>query len=594
MRQDDAIVRRGLLRKLVILTAGFFAIKSKDAIAFDKEKNQSPSNNNTNSIALNNLSIRETKSIGELIYISDFIEGSNVYNSNNAFSGFFTSAVKVGVRPDGYIHIQGPNCIWSRVINDCIYVEWFGARGDGVIDDSHAIYLANQCANNYGLPLKFSPNKKYLVSQSFQVDIARSSWHGGERSVLQWAKSPDGYALRVFSSQSVYSRTRVNNKVALSNLTILGGGIRDLYTSKAITVGGVEKSSSLFSFKNINIQGWEVNLYFDDNSWRIKVEDCLFLWGKILSKPQAVNSGECMFFSNCMFADNFSSTELHTGDWHYVSCSIDNHEIKVFGDACIYFDNGHIENPGRKNKKFTALGIYSENGSASVTNTRLIISSTPKIITTPIFYVMDKNKSLGLYINNLRYDQKHNFDPSLSDVEGVFLVGGEGKVVIDNMFTNMIDSNFVALSKTSNILLVNQDFKSNLQGWDSSGHVIVQNNVCRVSHNCLLLSGKSSVQQKIIIQSDEVITGGVWAKLSSNDNAILRISIKFIDPTGKAIISEGYEFSKKTEFDWEWIRLGAVSPKNVQYCLVSIFLESGPEGRSEAYIDGLVINKANR
>ncbi|HDZ0409374.1 TPA: hypothetical protein RRS92_005551, partial [Klebsiella pneumoniae] len=263
----------------------------------------------------------------------------------------FRSLPPKAITPDDIIYIEGANCIWGRVFDSFLNVEWFGAIGDGVTDDTKSIEKANNYAHKYELPLHFPTGKKYIVNGSFELDVAKTSWHGGDNSILHWSQSPSQFALRVYSSRSTYSHTHVNNKLALSNLTFLGGGIRNLYDAIAISLGGNEESSSLFSLKNINVQGWEINLFFNDNSWRIKIEDSLFLWGRILSKPNAKNSGECMYFSNCMFADNFSTTELYTGDWHYNACSIDNHEVKVFGDACVYFDNGHIENPGRKNNK---------------------------------------------------------------------------------------------------------------------------------------------------------------------------------------------------------------------------------------------------
>ncbi|ENK2740063.1 hypothetical protein AB3C09_004557 [Klebsiella variicola] len=588
MEKQYTPLRRRFLKKMALITAGCFALKNGEVNAVTE--NRKSAHSSDFAIFIKDLLSKKTNYIGEVISVTNYYANKDILESNISL---FRSIPPKTITPDDVIYFEGANCIWGRVFDSYLNVEWFGAIGDGVTDDTNSIEAANNYAHQCELPLHFSTGKKYIVNGSFELDVAKTSWHGGDNTILHWSQAPSQFALRVFSSRSTYSHTHVNNKLALSNLTFLGGGIRNLYDAIAISLGGNEESSSLFSLKNINVQGWNVNLFFNDNSWRIKIEDSLFLWGRILSKPNAKNSGECMYFSNCMFADNFSTTELYTGDWHYNACSIDNHEIKVFGDACVYFDNGHIENPGRKNNKFVAVGIYSKDASASVTNSRLIMSKTPKLITTPVFYVADENQSLGLYVNNLRCDQNTNFDPSATDAKGVFLVGGNGKVVMDNIFINIVNSSFIALSKNINTVLVNQLFENDLNGWSISGDATVQSNVCHVSEQCLLLTNKAKIEQKVMVRGREIITGGVWVK-APNEDTIVRIMISFVDADGNLKKGKNFVFQEKGKYDWQWIRIGAIAPVDDCYCIFSFSSFALTDTTTYAYFDGLVINKANK
>ncbi len=109
-----------------------------------------------------------------------------------------------------------------------------------------------------------------------------------------------------------------------------------------------------------------------------------------------------MVFDNCMFADNRSYTELHYGDWFFSKCSFDNHEVKLFGDANVFINQSHMENLWRKTTDFTIVSINSINSFASVIDSFIFISPTPKIINTPLFYVISDNEN-GLYVRNLRF-----------------------------------------------------------------------------------------------------------------------------------------------------------------------------------------------
>ena len=58
---------------------------------------------------------------------------------------------------------------WMRLVEDFILVEWFGAKGDGVTDDTIAFNNALGVAMQYKLPLTML-GKTYLISETILID----------------------------------------------------------------------------------------------------------------------------------------------------------------------------------------------------------------------------------------------------------------------------------------------------------------------------------------------------------------------------------------------------------------------------------------
>ncbi|HED1507135.1 TPA: hypothetical protein R4S70_004721 [Raoultella ornithinolytica] len=497
--------------------------------------------------------------IGECI----FLEKRNSSTDEFFFSAdFFISIPSVSNDLiDNVIYLKGVNCSWKRRLQDCIFVSWFGAKGDGVQDDTEAIAKANIAAHKEFLPLHFVPGLKYLVSKSYEIDVAKTSWFSNGLSTLKWIDGfNEDFAIRLFSSQEVYSQRFQNIKIAMKGLALIGGGITRLFKSAALRIGGDERNSSLFTVCSIAIQGWATAILFDNNSWRIKFSDCQFLWGNILASSDNKNSGECMVFDNCMFADNRSYTELHYGDWFFSKCSFDNHEIKVFGDSNVFVDQSHMENPGRKSPDFTILSVNSIDCSASVVDSFVFISPTPKIINTPLFYVVDGNNK-GLYLRNLQFKSTKNYNPSLGTEHALVLVGGEGKSVLENIRVSFDDKSYIALNKNNSSVLMNSRFQNGLRYWEFNDGVSYNKGYAKGLSDVISFSkNEAKISQSVSLRGSGVLTGGLMVNVISGE---LRLTLECFDSFGNVISTREWYCLASQYKQWSWLRIGEELPGNI-------------------------------
>jgi len=64
---------------------------------------------------------------------------------------------------------------WRAVLDDHIDVRWFGAKGDGVTDDTDAIYRATTEANKLGLTPKFKDRARYLLTGDTDIEFTNDT-----------------------------------------------------------------------------------------------------------------------------------------------------------------------------------------------------------------------------------------------------------------------------------------------------------------------------------------------------------------------------------------------------------------------------------
>lgn len=98
--------------------------------------------------------------------------------------------------------------------SQCISYEDYGAKGDGVTDDSDAIFAAHECANSKGLPVKAKSGAKYLIKkQNNKTAIIKTDtdWTGAEFIVDDSELPADTPRARswAFSVRDGYSATPI-------------------------------------------------------------------------------------------------------------------------------------------------------------------------------------------------------------------------------------------------------------------------------------------------------------------------------------------------------------------------------------------------
>lgn len=74
--------------------------------------------------------------------------------------------------------VQLTNELWANIVhNDEVNVSWFGAKGDGITDDSDVLNkIIEYCKNNNTNDIKFNSNKFYLLNKTIYINDLRSDF----------------------------------------------------------------------------------------------------------------------------------------------------------------------------------------------------------------------------------------------------------------------------------------------------------------------------------------------------------------------------------------------------------------------------------
>lgn len=566
MKMRDRVNRRFFVGSLMTFVTGNLFITKVQAD--EKElvvgKNH-PLSNEVISINISDIiNYQSRNNDRETILVSNEVSNSA---REERYSSFFVRKEKINRELiDGVMFIQGKDSVWERVIEGGIYPEWFGAQGDGKTDDTAAFIKANKIAHLYQVPLYLTAANVYCLSDSFTIDASKTCWTCMSKATLSWIQSNDNTpAIKLISTQSDYKKRHVNVTEVLSNISLIGKDIGALFNSPAIQVGDENTNSCLFTVKNVSIQGWKKTLLFAENAWRIKFENCQFLWGHIETIRKYQNSGECMVFDNCMFADNTSFTRLYYGDWNFIGCSFDNHEIKAAGNSNVFVVNSHMENPGRNSEYYVIGSVESSEAYLSVTNSFIFLNKKETIIKTTLFNIAEGNNS-GLYLDNVKIVLSDNYDPSKGH-EGVpLLIGGEGRGEIGKLF---IESKYLpCISKFDNVVFQNPMFSRKSSDWDLEGDV-AHNITSGVQGQSFLRmnSPKSSIGQMAIINDARIISGAIKFRA---ENCFADVVMIFFDFNKNEVFRDDLSAGVRLDDGWQLIKYSKNIPSGTRFISIKL------------------------
>ncbi len=386
--------------------------------------------------------------------------GSPVYVASSALSGS-TGAISVGYSQGGSGSVL--RTVTSK-LQETVSVKDFGAKGDGVTNDSAAVAAAHAYAQSVGYSLHF-PHGTYILTSAFTLYINETSWIGDNATLDFTGLTGTGYALTLDSTSS-YANQAQQVRYALQGIKLHGGTSTSRGTASGIFIGNSAGNAyvSCFSLDTFVVEGFATNISFGSNVWKLRMSNGIVRWGAMTVPSGLSNFGENMVCDNIFFADTDTFTPvpiIQSGEWHFNNCSLDNYEIDISNGVNVYFNGSHFEKPGLAGAVVNSYLRLTGGQNTTVRVSDSLVVGYYSSITKAPFYIDDTITSGGLYFNGTVFPYSANINLSNETrtdkllFEDMF-VCGKGRATFTDCRTTFISSasNYAGCSTSYNANLV--------------------------------------------------------------------------------------------------------------------------------------------
>lgn len=108
----------------------------------------------------------------------DYVQTAGYYETNDGGGALYLIRTKkdTDVEDNGFIHFLNDNLVAELIFEDAINVKQFGAKGDGVTDDTEAIQKAIDCGISKNLSVYIDKNT-YLISGTLLINTDNFKLH---------------------------------------------------------------------------------------------------------------------------------------------------------------------------------------------------------------------------------------------------------------------------------------------------------------------------------------------------------------------------------------------------------------------------------
>lgn len=378
------------------------------------------------------LRLTPVRTEGQRIFLKSY------YENGVTGSGIFIG--RIGTKlDDGGTVAQGIGYYWERIPWSSLTVEDFGAKGDGVTDDSSAILAAVAFSSSTGTSMGLLSGKTYVFKGSVGLSIDLGKFSFGcfnGRSKLDFSAFTGSNAINVFSSPGYPTSMYRNTTNRLIGLEVYGGlvaGVNGLllgHDDYSYNGQSVIEHCAFVRFDNVILCG--------KNTWRTKFICCTVSTGitSVFNAPAGLeNSGESVTFSGSQISDsngapiivNCASFSLGlVGGTSVLNTRI---LINAQGATVLMDDMGNEENPGQQG--FYVYADVKGAGARLIITSSTIVCNNPSAQTKSLF-----NVDLNAYIilNNVKMQgngYKFEVDPTGDQVRK--WISGKGKVLVSGV-----------------------------------------------------------------------------------------------------------------------------------------------------------------
>lgn len=265
----------------------------------------------------------EKKPLSESIQLEGVSEAVNAWLDDHPEA---TTTVQDG----SLTEVKFSDALKLQTIKDYVTPEMFGAKGDGVTDDTQALQYAFDTGKSVFIP----SGKTYITTGN--VVGSGVVFGNGFGSKIKAASKEQPYVLKIAGSNEV-----------IKNICIHGSGDTDPSRDFGDAVGIVtEGSRSRINLDGVFIVCCDIGLYFDNTNW-----DCLFSRLTIYYCNTALKTDDAMLcckFDSCSLSHNRTQFDLTRGTFVlFENCGIGSSTTekfaKIYSAHSVRFFNCNFE-----------------------------------------------------------------------------------------------------------------------------------------------------------------------------------------------------------------------------------------------------------
>ena len=369
----------------------------------------------------------------------DYVITKGYYSANDGGGASYEIVDDNTLIDDGGSIHELTNGLRAKLITDEINIKQFGAKGDGIHDDTVPIQNAiNKCKNevlNNGLigkSIVLIPGGKYKITSTISTyTYIRLKTIGSVTITTDY----DGTAIKLDGGTESLSLIEYNLAYLIDGTN--GLRIENTNNNATSSIGlSIENSSETnrktcnFTIKSIAFNGFNIATKITNNNfYLVKFEDIIFggnttgiQFGDTNHTGQS-NSGENLVFTRCIFVNTDAIKFYYSGqDCNFFNCSFD-YCNNIFNDVGnkgyrkLYINGGHIE------------AIYN-----SIVNTMkqsMLIITGCRFFVNPNINLFGSSKPCDIVFENNSY----NFIQSPNQNPSTFIFPYTGCIIKNNMMS---------------------------------------------------------------------------------------------------------------------------------------------------------------